>query len=93
MLDSKHKAVRNNSTVGNLFFSGWGKIRHPGSMHNILQQAKMPVVSKQTCTDLNTKKVGVKVSIKFSETFIFVLSIAMKRNMVYHALFEANIHE
>ena len=30
-------------------FSGWGKIKHPGSSHPILQQAKMPPVAKDVC--------------------------------------------
>lgn len=34
-----------------LFFgSGWGKIKHPGSAHHILQQAKMPPVNNSECS-------------------------------------------
>ena len=33
------------------FPQGWGKIRHPGSSHNILQQALMPIRGKQECAD------------------------------------------
>merc|ERR1711881_388858 len=35
------------------YITGWGKIRHPGSMHRILQQAKLQVVSNQVCYQKN----------------------------------------
>ena len=28
---------------------GWGKIRHPGSSHHTLQQAKLPPVGMEQC--------------------------------------------
>ncbi|CAB4010162.1 chymotrypsinogen B-like, partial [Paramuricea clavata] len=31
------------------YITGWGKIRHPGSSHPILQQAEMPPVSNPVC--------------------------------------------
>ena len=31
------------------FHLGWGKIKHPGSSHNILQQAQMPPVTNSEC--------------------------------------------
>ncbi|XP_067035066.1 uncharacterized protein [Acropora muricata] len=31
------------------YITGWGKIKHPGSAHNILQQAKLPPVSNEVC--------------------------------------------
>jgi len=36
------------------YITGWGKIRHPGNMHYLLQQGRLPVVSQQTCSRLNT---------------------------------------
>eukprot|EP00112_Aurelia_sp_Birch-Aquarium-sp1_P004750 Seg154.8 transcript_id=Seg154.8/GoldUCD/mRNA.D3Y31 product="Chymotrypsinogen 2" protein_id=Seg154.8/GoldUCD/D3Y31 len=39
----------------NCYITGWGKIKHPGNMHYILQQGRLPVVSKQTCAALNTR--------------------------------------
>ena len=34
-----------------MFFvcSGWGKIKHPGSSHHILQQANLPPVTNSEC--------------------------------------------
>jgi len=29
--------------------AGWGKIKHPGSSHHILQQAKLPPVTNDVC--------------------------------------------
>ena len=40
---------------------GWGKIRHPGSSHPILQQAKMPPVSNAVCHE-KLKKSSSKLS-------------------------------
>ncbi|EDO37084.1 predicted protein [Nematostella vectensis] len=31
------------------FITGWGKIRHPGGSHHILQQAMMPPLSQDAC--------------------------------------------
>ena len=33
--------------------SGFGKIKHPGSMHNILQQGRLKVPSKSVCQQKN----------------------------------------
>ena len=33
----------------NQFIPGWGKIKHPGGSHNILQQAQMPPVTNAAC--------------------------------------------
>ena len=52
------------------FFTGWGKIQHPGNMHHTLQQAMMPVISKSDCSALNTKSSGISVSIFTCYTFI-----------------------
>jgi len=35
------------------YITGWGKIEHPGRMHTILQQAKMPIVSNVICNAYN----------------------------------------
>ena len=43
-------------------YVGWGKTRHPGRMTNILQQAKMPVVSKEVCHKKNYWSIGIPVS-------------------------------
>ena len=42
--------------------TGWGKIQHPGTMHHLLQQGKLPVVSEQACTNLNSVASGLQVS-------------------------------
>ncbi|XP_065067993.1 uncharacterized protein LOC135693432 isoform X3 [Rhopilema esculentum] len=44
------------------FITGWGKIKHPGRMHHTLQQGKMPVVSNDKCSSLNTKNLGIKIT-------------------------------
>ncbi|XP_065657645.1 trypsin-3 isoform X2 [Hydra vulgaris] len=44
------------------FISGWGKISHPGSMTNVLQQAKMNVVDHQTCENLNRRTIPVSIT-------------------------------
>ncbi|XP_068723565.1 chymotrypsinogen A-like isoform X2 [Montipora capricornis] len=35
------------------YITGWGKIRHPGNSHNILQQAKISPVSESVCKRKN----------------------------------------
>ena len=35
--------------IFSFFFLGWGKIQHPGSSHNILQQAEIPPVTNSVC--------------------------------------------
>jgi len=37
------------------FITGWGKIRHPGYSHNILQQLAMTVQSRSACNAVNSK--------------------------------------
>jgi secreted trypsin-like serine protease len=44
------------------YITGWGKIRHPGSMHSYLQQAKMPVVSNKVCNAKNYPSIRIKVT-------------------------------
>ncbi|XP_065660515.1 trypsin isoform X2 [Hydra vulgaris] len=44
------------------FITGWGKTSHPGSMTNILQQAKMNVVDHQTCENLNRRTIPVSIT-------------------------------
>merc|ERR1711872_753554 len=46
------------------YITGWGKIKHPGNMHHTLQQGKMSVVSKAACTNLNTRKLGLRITDK-----------------------------
>ncbi|XP_078356744.1 trypsin-like [Oculina patagonica] len=38
-------------TSSKCFITGWGKIKHPGSSHNILQQAQMPPVTNSACAN------------------------------------------
>jgi len=52
-----------NVPVGtDCYITGWGKVRHPGYMTNILQQAKMPVVSKQVCHKKNYAAIRIPVT-------------------------------
>lgn len=45
------------------YITGWGKIRHPGGMHNkILQQAHMPVVDSKTCEAKNKKIIPLPIT-------------------------------
>jgi len=44
------------------YITGWGKVRHPGYMTNILQQAKMPVVSKDVCHKKNYNAIRIPVT-------------------------------
>jgi len=37
------------------YITGWGKTRHPGKSNNILQQGRLKIVSKATCSKLNPK--------------------------------------
>ena len=39
------------SLTTTFFSSGWGKIKHPGSSHPILQQAELKIVTKKDCQD------------------------------------------
>jgi len=44
------------------YITGWGKIRHPGSMHSYLQQAMLPVVSNKVCHAKNYPSIRIKVT-------------------------------
>lgn len=44
------------------YITGWGKIKHPGSMHSYLQQAKMPAVSNAVCDAKNYRSIGIHVT-------------------------------
>jgi len=44
------------------YITGWGKIRHPGSMHSYLQQAKMNVVSNAVCHKKNFAAIRIPVT-------------------------------
>jgi len=46
----------------NCFITGWGKTDGYGSMHNILQQAKLPVVDNAKCNSLNQNKTQIAVT-------------------------------
>ena len=41
--------------------TGWGKIKHPGSSHHILQQAHMPSVSLADCKKKNGN-IGIPIT-------------------------------
>jgi len=43
------------------YITGWGKIHHPGRMHNILQQGRLPVVSNEVCNALTYKHLGIRI--------------------------------
>ncbi|KAK3755006.1 hypothetical protein QZH41_001976 [Actinostola sp. cb2023] len=45
----------------NCYITGWGKIKHPGSSHHILQQAHMPSVSLADCKKKNGN-IGIPVT-------------------------------
>jgi len=44
------------------YITGWGKVRHPGDMTNVLQQVKMPVVSNGVCHKKNFPRIRVPVT-------------------------------
>lgn len=44
------------------YITGWGKIRHPGYMTPVLQQARMPVVSNGECYRKNFPAIGIPVT-------------------------------
>jgi len=44
------------------YITGWGKMKHPGNMVRYLQQAKMPVVSRDVCNAKNEASIGIKVT-------------------------------
>jgi len=43
------------------YITGWGKIHHPGTMHTILQQGRLPVVSNAVCDAKNYRSIGIHV--------------------------------
>jgi len=45
----------------NCMITGWGKISAKGSMHHVLQQAPMPIVSADKCSALN-KNTGIQIT-------------------------------
>ena len=46
-----------------LCFAGWGKIRHPGNSHPMLQQAVLPVVNSSICQNKADKAgFGLKIT-------------------------------
>ena len=42
-------------------FSGFGKIKHPGPMHPLLQEARLPVPSNEVCNEFNLQKLRIGV--------------------------------
>jgi len=44
------------------YITGWGKIRHPGNMHYILQQGRMPIVDQRTCHAANMRAIRIPVT-------------------------------
>merc|ERR1711964_632581 len=44
------------------YITGWGKIRHPGSMHSYLQQAKMTVPSNAKCNAKNYPAIRIPIT-------------------------------
>merc|ERR1712002_1408839 len=44
------------------YITGWGKMRSDGRMTNILQQGKLPVVSRETCHNLNNENIEIPVT-------------------------------
>lgn len=44
------------------YITGWGKIKHPGDMHTLLQQARMPVVTNDVCDRQNYENIGLHVT-------------------------------
>merc|ERR1711964_536410 len=46
----------------NCYITGWGKISGFGQMHNILQQAKIPVVDNSKCHGFNKNGTGISVT-------------------------------
>jgi secreted trypsin-like serine protease len=44
------------------YITGWGKIRHPGSMHSYLQQAVMPPVDSKTCYAKNKGTINIPIT-------------------------------
>jgi len=44
------------------FITGWGKIRHPGSMTRFLQQGILPVVSNKVCYEKNKHRIPIPIT-------------------------------
>lgn len=55
------KSVHGFSTSQYFFeHTGWGKIKHPGSSHPILQQALLPPVANDVCAKKLAASPGIK---------------------------------
>ena len=52
------------------FHLGWGKIKHPGSSHNILQQAQMPPVTNSECARKLAASPGTRLKSFFYYLFL-----------------------
>lgn len=46
----------------NCYITGWGKIQHPGSMHHVLQQGRMPIVDRDVCHRVNLAAIKIPVT-------------------------------
>jgi len=44
------------------YITGWGKMKHPGSMVQYLQQGKLPVVTNEQCHDKNKQVLPIPVT-------------------------------
>jgi len=44
------------------YITGWGKIKHPGGMHSVLQQAILPVVDNKVCHAKNFANIRIPVT-------------------------------
>jgi len=44
------------------YITGWGKVKHPGNMHDTLQQAPMPVADSKVCEEKNRKIINIPIS-------------------------------
>jgi len=56
----KHK--RNIPVGSKCFITGFGKIRHPGTMTPILQEAILPVVSNKVCYEKNSEVIDIPIT-------------------------------
>ena len=50
--------------ISNIFITGWGKIKHPGSSVNVLRQSHLRVVDRDTCNNLNQASTGLSITDK-----------------------------
>ena len=69
-----------NKSLNQIFVNylrlGWGKIKHPGSAHNILQEAQIPPVTNSECA----KKLAASPGIIFYLVFYFISGIRVGVN-------------